>query len=271
MNASSRWASAGGSKPWSAASSSISARRNRSSSASASPRARLTLPSPSAASRAASAASLRHALFEQQGGDLRLGQRVEPHDLAPRDDRLELELGRRADQDQHGPRRRLLQRLQERVGRLFVQVVGVVEDRHLARAPRRLERELVAQVADHADRQLVLVLGPAGLDEVGVGAGLDLEAAGAGFAGVEVACRGGSRTEGPAPACARRCACRSPPGRRTEARAGTALARRLRPQRLDDPIMAADRVPGHAQPRFGFARTRCPGSAEASIKTIGAG
>ena len=138
-----------------------------------------TLPSPRAASRSASAWSPGHALFQQQLGDVGRGQRVEPDDLAARDDRLELDLGRRADQDQHRARRRLLQRLQERVGGLLVEVVGVVEDRHLAHAPRRLAREMLAKVADHVDRQLVLVLGPGGFDEIGVGLGLDLEAAGA--------------------------------------------------------------------------------------------
>ena len=109
------------------------------------------------------------------------------------------DLGRRADQDQDGTRRRLLQRLQERVGRLLVEVVGVVEDRHLPQAPGRLEAELVAEVADHDDRQLVLVLGPCGLDEVGMGVGLDLEAAGARLARVEPPRRAGSRRAG---ACA---------------------------------------------------------------------
>ncbi len=53
-------------------------------------------------------------------------------------------------------------------------------------SPCRLQGELVAQVADHADRQLVLVLGPGRLDEVGMRARLDLHAAGAGLARVEL-------------------------------------------------------------------------------------
>ena len=158
----------------------------------------------------------------------------------------------------------------KRVGRLFVQVVGVVENGHLAAPARRLQGKLVAQVADHADRQLVLVFGLGGLDKVGVRGRFHLQAAGAGLARVELGVRGVSRTGGLAPACGRRCACRSPRARRTKGRAGTAPAANC---------SSGIRRPDHG--RGSSARTRSTshlicsktvsGSFDASIKTMGAG
>ena len=232
--------------------------------------ARLTLPSPRAARRAASAASCAMPFFDQQVGDLRLGERVEPHHLAARNDRFELELGRGADQDQQGPRRRLFQRLQERVGRFLVQVVGIVKDRYLASPARWLQAELVAQVADHTDRQLVLVFRLGGLDEVGVGGTFDLHAAGADPAGVELGVRAGFAQRGLASACGRRSACRSPRAPRIRGHAGTAL---------DASCSSRIRRPDHGRGRS--ARTRSTsyftcsntvsGSLDESIKTMGAG
>ena len=242
------WARAGGSKPWSAASSSIRARRNCSSPASASPSARLTLPSPRAAEPVRLGGVAGHALFPQERGDVGLGQRVEPDDLAPRDDRVELDLRRGADQDQHRARRRLLQRLQEGVGRLLVEVVGVVEDRHLARAPRRLEREVPAEVADHLDRQLVLVLGPGGLEEIGVGAGLDLEAAGADLARVERLGGAGLAEQG-LRQLPREGPLADPLGADEQQGVREPPVLEAPPQLRHDAVMAADRVPGHAPPR----------------------
>ena len=73
------------------------------------------------------------------------------------------------------------------------------------RVPRaRLHAEVDAEVADDLDRQLVLVLGASDLQEVGVGARLDLEATGADAARVERAARRPARRAGPGRRSARR-------------------------------------------------------------------
>ena len=122
----------GGSKPRGSAISSIRARRNCSRAGSASPRARLTLPSPSRARRSASAGSEVTPCSIRTAASSAVGQGVEPDDPAARDDRVELDLGRGADQDQDGAVGGFLQGLQEGVGGLVVEVVGVVDDRHPA-------------------------------------------------------------------------------------------------------------------------------------------
>ena len=100
-----------------------------------------------------------HAAVEQDAGQLVFRERVEPEDAAPRDDRVELRLGRPPDQDQDRSGRRLLQGLEEGIGRLVVEVVGVVDDRDLATSPRRFQPEFEAEFADLADREFMLVLG----------------------------------------------------------------------------------------------------------------
>ena len=149
---------------------------------------------------------------------------------------------------EHRARRRLLQRLQERVGRLLVEVVGVVEDRHLAHPPRRLPREVAAELADHVDRQLVLVLGPGGFDEIGVGVGLDLETAGTDLAGVERLGGAGLAQQG-LRQLAREGPLADPLRPDEQHRVGEPAVLEAPPQLRHDAVMAADRVPGHAPPR----------------------
>ena len=137
-------------------------------------------------------------------------------------------------------------------------------------AAHRLQAEVEAEVADHRDRQLVLVLGPRDLEQVGVGAGLDLEAARAGLAGVEAASSAALAEQ----------------GLRQRQREG-ALADPLGPDEEEgvrEPPLAqaaagGSRRPGHVRGPSARARSTSlrirratvSGSAEASMTTIGAG
>ena len=193
--------------------------------------------------------SAGHPFFQEQPRQDGLGQGIEADHLAARDDGLELELGRGADQDQDRARRRLLQGLQEGVGRLVVHVVDVVDDGDLSLAPGGLETELGAEVADHADGQLLAILGPGDLEQVGVRARLDLHAAGTGAAGLEhglgisLAEEGLGELPGEGPLA-------DALGPDEQKRVVEPPAPQVRAERLDDPFMPADRVPGHAPPRF---------------------
>ena len=138
------------------------------------------------------------------------------------------------------------------------------------RAARRLQGKLIAQVADHADRQLVLVFGLAGLDEIGVRARLDLQAAGARPARIELDVRA-----------------RLAQKRLRQLASEGALAdpfgaheqEGMRQSPLAQAAFSAIRRPGHGRGRS--ARTRSTsllnrsntvsGSLDASIRTIGAG
>ena len=107
---------------------------------------------------------------------------------------------------------------------------------------------MVAEVADHRDRQLVLVLGAGGLDEVGMGLGLDLEAAGARLARVEPLGGAGLAQQG-LRQLAREGPLADPLGPDEQQRMREPALFEAPPQLRHDPVMAADRVPGHAPPR----------------------
>ncbi len=124
-------------------------------------------------------------LFEQDEGEVALGDGVEPDDPATGDHGVELGLGGAGDQDQDGAGRGFFEGLEEGVGGFLAEVVGVVHDGDAAVAVHGLEAQVVAEVADQADRQVVLVLGFGDEQKVGVGLFFDLLAAWAFAAGFE--------------------------------------------------------------------------------------
>src|SRR5256885_14675766 len=73
------------------------------------------------------------------------------HSLAARADRRQKQGRGRGRQQQHGARRRLLERLQERVLRRLAQAMGPVDDRHLSLRHVRLQCEPARQLADLLD------------------------------------------------------------------------------------------------------------------------
>ena len=95
--------------------------------------------------RAGQRARGRHPLGLQRLRDPRRRQRVEAHQLAARDHGLHDLAQRVGQQDQVHERRRLLQRLEQAVGRLVVQGVHALEHEH---PPRGLERR-PARGVDH--------------------------------------------------------------------------------------------------------------------------
>ena len=108
------------------------------------------------------------------------------------------------------------------------------------------------------DGQLVLVLGAGDLEEVGVRPGLDLEAAGTRLARVEV--RGGpGLAEQGLGQLPREGPLADPLGADEQQRVRESPLLEAPAQFRHDPVMAADRVPGHGPPRSGFAGRRFPG------------
>ena len=71
-----------------------------------------------------------------------IGQRREADELAARFDRRKLPIQARANEQKQRSRRRLLERFQEAVRRLLVEIVGVVDDADLAVASRGLSEKL---------------------------------------------------------------------------------------------------------------------------------
>ena len=76
------------------------------------------------------------------------------------------------EEQQHGAGRRFLQRLEERVRRLLVEVVRIFHDTDLLRPGPRLDREVRAELADRFDGQFVLVVRRADGEHIGVRARL---------------------------------------------------------------------------------------------------
>ena len=85
------------------------------------------------------------ARVEKYLGDGLRRQRLESHHLRPRTDRRQLLAGTGADEDHQRPRRRLFERLEQAVCALLAEVVGVVDDRHLAAAEKGPQRDAVAE------------------------------------------------------------------------------------------------------------------------------
>ena len=111
------------------------------------------------------------------------------NDLAARADGGQLPVGVGADQDKHRAWRRFLQCLQETVGRFFIEIIGVIDDGHLASAARRLQTQALTKLAHDVDGKLELILRLDGDKEIGVCAGGDLQARRALIAGLEPAGR----------------------------------------------------------------------------------
>src|SRR5262245_20023115 len=85
---------------------------------------------------------------------------------------------------------RLFERLEKGVGRLVVEVIGIVQDGHLAPAACRLQREVAAQLAHQLDGKLVLFFRTDDRDEVWMGVGIYQPAGNTAVAGLK---RGGRR------------------------------------------------------------------------------
>ena len=190
-------------------------------------------------------------LVEQDTRQVGLGERVEPEDAAPRDDRVELGLGRGADQDEHRARRGFFEGLEEGVGGLVVEVVGVVDDRHLCirpaagLRPRSRQRSRISLIersclsSGRATRWTSGCVPAATWRQLGQAPQGSRSASGA--RSQRRACAKVSANDRlPIPSGpAKRKACGSRPWAR-ERREG-----------VDRPVMASDRSPGHAPPRPG--------------------
>ena len=93
-------------------------------------------------------------------------ERLKSHDLRARANRRQLPARARADQDQQRTGRRLFERLQQAIGARDAEVIGIIDNRHLAPPKKRTQANAMAQaflvamffVADEQfDRQRRLV------------------------------------------------------------------------------------------------------------------